>query len=368
MVGRFQWKKFSEIDLGDIFFESLKTDYPGNANSTGFSTWFENKSAVGSMALVFEDNDGIGAFIYLKEETETIELNGGCLLPAIPRIKIGTLRLAGRYRGQRIGEGAIGLILWEWQKSNISEIYVTIFEKHNTLINLIERFGFQLVGTNPNGERVYSRSRSNIDYSDPYKSFPFIDPSFQKAGYLIVKDIYHDTLFPYSELSGTIQESVGLSVANGLCKIYVGSQFSRPHYQIGEPLLIYRRYTRKDGQKPKYKSCITSFCLINDVIMVKANNKFHITFEELKRRIGNKSVFDEFEMKKKYDNDRNLVIIEMLYCGYFGEGNNVNMDWLEKNGYWSGPNEYPANVQLTPKQFKEILKEGNVNVQNIVVD
>ena len=102
--------------------------------------------------------------------------------------------------------------------------------------------------------------------------------------------------------------------------------------------------------------------------MVKTNNRCHISFEELKARIGNKSVFDEREMKTKYDYDKNLVVIEMLYYGYFGAGNNVNMDWLDKSGFWSGVNEYPANVQLNPEQFKAILREGNVDVSNVIIN
>jgi hypothetical protein len=206
-----------------------------------------------------------------------------------------------------------------------------------------------------------------VDYSSSYKSFPFINPAFEKAGYIIVNDYYHDTLFPYSELSRTLQKSVALSAANGMSKVYLGSQYS-PHYQIGEPVLIYRRHTKKDNQKPRYKSCVTSFCVITNIITVKRNNIHLISFEELLTKISNKSVFDESDIQEKYTVERNLVVIEMLYYGYFGGGNNVNMDWLDNNGYWSGQNEYPANVRLTPTQFKEILSEGKVNVQNVIID
>ena len=122
MAGKFLFKKFSEIDLGDSFFDSLKEDYPGSTHSTGFVDWFSKKAAAGSTALVFDDDEGLGAFVYLKDENEVIELVGGSL-PAIPRIKIGTLRLAERYRGLRLGEGAIGLALWKWQKTKTQEIY-----------------------------------------------------------------------------------------------------------------------------------------------------------------------------------------------------------------------------------------------------
>ena len=122
----------------------------------------------------------------------------GILEPA-PRTKISTLRIAERFRGQRIGEGAIGLVLWKWRDSDNNEIYVTIYEKQNTLIQLLEKFGFILLGYNLDGECIYMKSRKNIDYSDPYKSFPFINPNFEKGGYLLMKEQYHVSVFRTKE-------------------------------------------------------------------------------------------------------------------------------------------------------------------------
>ncbi|MGD9676917.1 MAG: GNAT family N-acetyltransferase [Vulcanibacillus sp.] len=365
MTGKFQLSKFSDIDVADSFFDPLKNDYPEDKNNTGFEKWFEKKSRDGATALVFTDDDGIGAFVCLKDENESLILVDE-ELPSVPRKKISTLRLAERYRGQRLGEGAIGLALWQWQKSKQQEIYVTVFEKHDILIDLLEKFGFEMVGYNPNGECVYLKSRGSLDYSDPYKSFPFINPSFEKGGYLIVDDLYHDTLFPYSELAHTFQDQVALSVANGISKIYVGAQYTPPHYQVGEPIFIYRRHTKNDGQKPKYKSCLTSYCVVTDVIMVKTNNRKLMSFEALCERIGNKSVFDENELRVRYENDKNVVVIELLYYGYFGAGNNINNAWLSDNGYFTGA--YPASIEISPEQFIEILREGDVDVSNVIID
>lgn len=367
MAGKFIFKKFSEINIDDRFFDELKLDYPGNAHSTGFVKWFNDKASQNATALVFDDAEGLGAFIYLKDEDAPIKLVEQ-ILPAISRIKIGTLCIASRYRRQRLGEGAIGLALWKWQQTKKEEIYVTVFEKHKMLIGQLERYGFIHVGNNPNGECVYIKSRRNIDYSDPYKAFPFVNPAFQKAGYLIVNDIYHDTLFPYSELSRTLQECIGLAVANGLSKIYIGAPYSRPHYAIGEPILIYRRHSKRDGQSRQYKSCITSYCVVNNVIMAKTNNRYLTTFEELKKRIGNKSVFNEQEIKEKYENDANLMVLEIVYYGFFGAGNNVNQKWLNQNGYWTSNGIYPTNRQLRPEEFKAILREGNIDVSNVIIN
>ena len=47
MAGKFERKSFSEINLDDPFFDSLKTDYPGSETSTDFTTWFQTQAAEG---------------------------------------------------------------------------------------------------------------------------------------------------------------------------------------------------------------------------------------------------------------------------------------------------------------------------------
>ena len=366
MAGKFYLKKFAEIDIDDVFFDTLKRDYPGTASSTGFVEWFKKKSDAGATALTFEDTEGIGAFIVLKEEDEEIELQDQ-VLPKHCRMKISTLRIAERYRGQRIGEGAIGLILWKWQDSRCDEIYVTVFERHTDLISQLEHFGFKKIGVNLNGEIVYIKDKRAIDFSTPYKSFPFIKCDFEEAGYVIIDDQYHDTMFAYSELANNnlLQDYLGCSVTNGISKIYIGRAIN-PKYKIGEPVLIYRRYTKGDGKR--YRSCVTSYCVVTDVIQAKKYNHYLMTFEELLQRIGNKSVFDRAELERQYNSNSTVTIIEMLYYGYFGAGNNVNMDWLDKNGCWGGANIYPTDYRLSPQQFKKVLAEGKVDVQNVIID
>ena len=367
MSGNFSLKKFSEIDLCDPFFDSLKADYPLNGKVKPFEIWFPEKAKEGRTALVFNDEDGLGAFVCIKDEKETIRLQDR-ILPQKQRCKITTIKIAERFRGQRIGEGAIGLVLWKWKDLGWEDIYVTVFDKHDLLISQLTKFGFVKIGYNLNGEGVYLRSRNNVDYNDPYKSFPFINPNFENAGYLCVDDVYHDTLFPYSELKNTLQTSVAMSVRNGLSKIYVGKQYTEPPYKIGEPIFIYRIHTGNETKR--YKSCLTSFCIVTKLITVKRNGKHLLNFDQLLKKIGNKSVFDEKELLDRYKYDNNMHIIEMLYYGYFGEGHNINMDWLDRHNYWSKSHggSYPTLIRLTPKEFKQILKEGSIDVDNVIID
>ena len=187
MAGKFKLKQFGDINLNDPFFDSLKADYPGSENSTGFVEWFRKKAEDRRTALVFEDEDGVGAFLGLKPEAEGIVLTDRTL-PSIQRMKISTIKISERYRGQRIGEGAVGMALWKWQQAAHDEIYVTVFDKHADLIALFEKYGFNHIGYNRNGERVYLRSRKAIDFSDPFKAFPFISSSVNKASYIFIED------------------------------------------------------------------------------------------------------------------------------------------------------------------------------------
>ena len=97
MAGKFERKFMKDINLDDPFFDSLKTDYPGSANSTGFVEWFHKKA--NEKALVFEDEDGVGAFIKLKPgEIEEIRLQDGTILPKMDRLKISTIKILERFK------------------------------------------------------------------------------------------------------------------------------------------------------------------------------------------------------------------------------------------------------------------------------
>lgn len=147
-----------------------------------------------------------------------------------------------------MGEGAIGIALWKLQESLADEIYATVFEKHDKLVHLFERFGFAYKGKNPRGEAVYVKSRKAIYYSSPYKAFPFIRSDFTKAGLIPIYESYHDRLFPFSELMRNKKEIEEITEGNGITKIYIGTPWTTMSYEAGEPVLIYRIF---EGEKVK---------------------------------------------------------------------------------------------------------------------
>ena len=355
MAGKFNWCSFTDVDLNDGFFNSLKEDY------LEFSQWFAKKSSEGAKALVFSDDIGVGAFLYVKEENEQILLSDHSL-PAKPRLKIGTLRIAERQRGLRLGEGAIGVALWHWQLQKVEEIYVTVFEKHELLISLFEQFGFSFAGYNNRHERVYIKNRNEIDYSSPSKAFPFIDPKFKVAGIVPINDYYHDSLFPYSELKG-VKEVEEDTARNGIKKVFIATPSSSLSYKLGEPVFVYRIYNG-NGQKT-FKSVVTSFCTITSIITVKANRNPSMEFEEFLALAGNKTVYNENELKDIYTSHRNVILIEMIYNGFFGKGHNVtNRELVVSNLFLS----HPYNIRYSKDEFSTILQMGDADEHNIIID
>lgn len=354
MAEKFEYLYFNDVDLNDSFFDSLKDDYGE------FSNWFCKKIENEEKAFVLKDDSGIAAFLYLKDENEEIVLTNS-ILPKMNRIKIGTLKLSERIQKQRLGEGAIGISLWNWQKSNAEEIYVTIFEKHNDLISLFEKFGFVCKGYNRRGEKVYSRSKNEIDYSTPYTCFPYIKNDFTNAGLLPIEEVFHDKLFPYSELYRNGIEVDSVVAGNGISKVYVATPYSNTVYKKGMPVFVYRIF---GGEGKMYKSVVTSYCTITSIDVVKENGRALMSEEEYLQKIGNKSVFNKSDLEYYYLRE-NLVVIGLVYNGYFGKGHNINCKKLKENGFF---NAHPYKTVYNREEFKEILKLGDVDVQNTLID
>ena len=356
MAEKFEWKKFTEVDINDPFFDSLKRDY------TEFCEWFQRKGNNEESALVYYDSQGVAAFIYLKRENEPITLSDR-ILPSKQRLKIGTLKLSERIRSQRLGEGALGVALWYWQQVEYEEVYVTAFDKHTELISLLERFGLKMVGQNNRGESVFIKNRNSLDFSNPYKCFPFLSNNFESAGLIPIEDVYHDKLFPYSELFGNDRNIEEITAGNGITKVYIASPMQNIVYKVGMPVFAYRKFTGV-GQKA-FKSVITSLCTVNKLTTIKYNGVPRVSFDEFVTIAGNKTVYPEEELRTIFHTKQNIVAIELVYNTYFGKGHNVNYATLKDNGLFEA---YPYQITYNMNELKRILELGGRDVQNIIID
>lgn len=354
MINKLSWVPFSAINLADPFFDSLKSDYPE------FNEWFDKKAKQGCQALTLMENGNIYAFLAMKKEKEEISLEN-IRLPAIERIKISTLKLDDSIGNQRLGEGLIGVALWYWQKSRAEEIYVTVYEKQEKLIGLLKHFGFVCAGKKPDGELLLLKNRKNIDYSDAYKAFPFLSPQVNKGGIIPIQDNFHDRLFPYSDSFYKNKEVEETTAGNGITKIYVGNPYSATHYSEGEIVGIYRIF---NGPSKSNRSAITSFCTITKIIHVKRNGTSLMSQLEYLEKAGNKTVFSREELCNIYKG-RNVIMIEMVYNGFFDRGHNVPYYLLKNNGLFE---KHPYEIDYSIEQMKKILELGGKDVNNIIIN
>jgi len=347
----FEIKGFIDCPLRDVFFDSLKEDYPG------FECWFDKKSKEGAVAYVADDGKSIQAFLYVKEyECETIGI-----LPASPRMKIGTLKVCEDFGRRRIAEGAIGIALWKWQRSKLDEIYVTVLPKHDVTIKLLKTFGF-VYGGKKGEEEVYFKNKNELDYTDPKKSFPFVNPNFSAGRYIPLEDGYHDQMFQYSDLKNTLQVREDFPVSNGITKNFIATPYSKLDYAVGDVAFIYRKHT---GLGPKkYKSVITSYCVITDILTIKTAGNILKSCDEFINAVGNKTVYNSDQLKEIYTSS-NVYVIEMVYNGYFGVGKNITFNDLEGAGLFNG---HPYSIKIDRKNVFDILRMGGKNERDIIVN
>jgi len=235
------WK----IDLNDIIFDDLKTDYPG------FIDWWGRKSREGRTAIINQIEDGhLGAILILKEENEAVP----CLppLPARPRIKISSFRVTNN--GHYLGEFFIKLSIEKALSEDCQEIYFTHFTKSDdSLISLVKKFGFDYYGKMKDKyqkdediylKRIFPDGRpDNPEPSEiDRRYFPsYYDGKSMKKAIVPIIPQYHEQLFGLIDRQqSTLDKLTGgfIPEQNTIRKAYVSR--SRTRLSEGDVLLFYR--------------------------------------------------------------------------------------------------------------------------------
>jgi hypothetical protein len=110
---------------------------------------------------------------------------------------------------------------------------------------------------------------------------------------------------------------------------------------------------------------VTSYCTITNVKIIKSNNVANYKLTDFIKISGNKTVFTTNELTNIYKQKKNVVLLEMIYNGFFGKGHNVTHKQLKDKGLF---NTYPYSIEYSENEFKQILRMGDVDVQNVIID
>ncbi|HMO52371.1 MAG TPA: N-acetyltransferase [Kiritimatiellia bacterium] len=342
--------KFSEINLSDTFFDSLKVDY------AEFEQWFKKKAA--DRAYVLKKDDGsIDGFLYVKIETGSID-DVTPPLPPCERIKIGTLKI--NPHGTRLGERFIKKAFDHAIMRGVPEIYVTVFEKHEALVSLFMRYGFRKAATKTthNGTELVLLKKMNDLGISSVDRYPLVKTGGQSIYLLSLYPKWHTRLLPDSILKNEDASIVqDVSHTNSIHKVYLAAMKGMENLQPGDVLLIYRT---SDNEGPAhYRSVATSICVVEEYRNI---NSFS-SRDEFIRYCAPYSVFSESELnefwtRKKYPHvirfTYNLALPKRVTRGKMIEDMGFNAD-----DYW-------GFMKLSAPQFQAVIKAGGLNESLIV--
>ena len=183
---------FSQVDLRDPFFDSLKSDYQE------FPAWFSKKA--NDYAYVFRADSGqIDGFLYVKVENGPLT----DVMPPLPparRLKVGTLKI--NPHGTRLGERFIKKVIDHALTEGVDHAYVTVFEKHAALVSLLERYGFRRTATKttPNGTELVLVKPMHVQDGNPLERYPTVKLGHNAAYLLSLYPVWHTRLLPDSIL------------------------------------------------------------------------------------------------------------------------------------------------------------------------
>lgn len=346
---------FSELDLEDAFFDSLKSDYPG------FSDWFLRKGR--EKAFVVKNENGIQAFLYMKIEDQNEDYSHFFkkLEPA-KRLKVGTFKIS--QNGYYLGERFFRIILEHAIINKVEEIYVTIFPKRDEqkkLISFMEDFGFNLyTNIKETDEQVYVRKMNTILSTEPsLNNYPYIDKNKGRNYYLLsIDSVYHTKLIPDSIIreENPSDFTSDITAANAIQKIYIGNYRINP--QPGDIIIYYRMRPEGDKRAARFATTLTGFGIVSE------SHKSIKSFENVEKIVSKRTVLTEKEIKQKLARHRYGVNILKFYDIYSFKKRPIRHFLLENDIL--GDKDYPTK-NISEHDFNLILNEAKFKKEIIFI-
>jgi len=348
-------KPFSEIDLGNIFFDSLKKDY------AEFTDWFNKKANAGDQAYVFYTSPNtIDGFLYLKIEQEAL-MDVMPVQPAKPRLKLGTLKINAH--GTKLGERFIKKVFDHLIGNNLDEVYVTVFDHHIGLIKLLKKYRFvkEAIKQTLNGiEGVYLKRLNKDQPYDIYNSYPMINAVNSKKYLLAIYPEFHSKLLPDSILRTENPSEIirDISPNNSIHKIYLCKMDTICSVATGDILCIYR--TSPEQGRAGFLSVMTTLCIVEEYRHINSFN----TLDDFLNYALPYSIFTEAELRQFYSNKRYPYIIRFSYNIALPK-RIIRNDLISDVGFNS--NTRWGCFEISDSQFHKICQLGQIN-ENIIIN
>lgn len=323
------------IDLNDDFFTTLRFDYKG------FDNWFIKKQRNEEMAYVTMTRDNkVTSFLMLKEEDENEDYSAfeKPFKPA-KRIKVSTFKVSDT--GKKIGECFIKIMVNEAIQKNVDEIYVTTFEKQESLIYLLEQYGFNLFTykNTTKSDDTIEREAIYVKNIKDKSQYPYVQIKEQGIFVFPVIPKYHKLLFEDAEGSYqiSIDDTQGKNTsANAIKKAFI-SNAKMKKIKPGDIVLFYASHNRK---------AITALGIVETTW-----NEFE-SQEEIFNIVRKRTAYDKEELKYVTKLD-SLVI---MFKHYITFKNPITYDFLYNNGIVNGYIQGPISIER--EDLEKIIEES----------
>jgi hypothetical protein len=338
---------FSEIDLSDSFFDSLRQDYPG------FDAWFKGKGS--ERAYVARgDNAELMGFLYLKNEQGAVT----DIEPALPErswLKIGTFKIDAH--GTRLGERFMKKVFDHALAAAVSGAYVTIFPKHVPLVDLFCRYGFKnsAVKNTPTGQELVLVREFEMVSGTVVSDYPFFQTADHNYALLAIYPEWHTRLFPDSKLVNEPPDIVkDVSHTNSIHKIYLCKMDGVLGLETGDVLIIYRTKDPGSTAPAHYTSVATSVCVVEETRHVSSFS----SLDEFLAYTRPYSVFTDTELKQLFKSRRYPIVLRFTYNAAFKH----SVTRAELLGNVGLPADaYYGFLPISRIQLKSILSLGKIN-------
>lgn len=335
---------FGEINLSDPFFNSLKEDYEG------FEVWYKKKIANHEDAYVqYDNNFNLMGFLYLKMEEQKIVDDVIPCIEADRILKVGTFKIDAH--GTRMGEQFLK-VLFDYAIDKDADVcYVTIFEKHKGLIDLISQYGFKEWGIKETGEKkekVFLKNMRSV-VGDIFSDYPLVTCKGTRKYLLSIYPKYHSKMFPESLLTNESRNIIkDISYTNSIRKNYVCSMQGADDLTTGDLIVLYR--TAESGRSAEYSAVATTVCTVTEV---RQQDSFK-DFEDFYVFTSKYTVFERDDLAYWYKRG-GLKVISLVY-NFSLKKRIVRHELIEKIGlkrdiYW-------GLFQLSDEEFIDIVEQG----------
>jgi L-amino acid N-acyltransferase YncA len=312
-----------ELNENDVIFDSFRADY------AGFDNWLAKCKREHRQAWIIRGNADWYA--------------GVCIVKKASRdsLKICSFKVADRFRGNKFGELLLKTIFDYCFKNGIKEAYLTIFDKYDLLIQLLEDFGFARKGKRKDTDELvmvknFAVSPGDFIIDDSLEFNIKLGPqalslSGASCFLLPIYPDYHAMLFPEYEQQLSLIPG-GTSCGNSIKKAYVCRSRVRK-IQPGSVLLFYK---------------ILPFQEVSSV-GVTESTLVTSKADEMLRFVAKRTVFSMRQIEELCS-DRCLGI---LFRQAFEIGKPITLQELRRNASLRGS---PQQIMKLPEGSKEWVK------------